>query len=331
MAADLKTNMVQALLVGCGFLVAGLWFVLAAVGPARAQTGTMTDKSQEVDAYLQGIFSTRPGVDTARIGRKWLDISYAAVSPAQKLDLYLPQTGDGPFPVIVAIHGGSFVTGDKRDFQIVPMLSALERGYAVAAINYRLTGEARFPAQINDVKAAIRWLRASAAQYGLRPDRIALWGDSAGGNLASLAGVTGDSGQLEDKSLGNAAQSCAVAAVVDWYGPIDFLTMGDPKRLAEKGNKLIGKTTVEAPQLYKEASPESHIHPGIPPILIQHGDADRVIPMTQPIHFAEALRRGAGQALVVLDVLPGADHLDERFAAPDNTAKVLDFLDTPMR
>ncbi|EFL50339.1 Alpha/beta hydrolase fold-3 domain protein [Solidesulfovibrio fructosivorans JJ]] len=291
----------------------------------------MSGRGKEVDAYLQQIFKTRKGVDTDRIRRKWLDIPYASLSPAQKLDIYLPETGDGPFPVVIAIHGGSFTAGDKRDFQVAPMLAALDRGYAVVPINYRLTGEALFPAQIGDVKAAIRWVRANAAKYSLRPDRIALWGDSAGGNLAALAGVTGGTGELEDKSLGNGGQSSKVAAVVDWYGPIDFLTMGDPQRLAEKGNKLIGKTTLEAPQLYREASPESHIHPGIPPILIQHGDADRVISVSQSIHFADALRKGAGEGSVVIDILKGADHLDERFTTPENTARVLDFLDKYMK
>lgn len=331
MDAQLKANMVRSLWFAFLLLPAGLLFLLATAGSARAQEGAMSGKGKEVDAYLQHVFKTRQGVDADSIRRKWLDIPYATLSPAQKLDIYLPETGDGPFPVVMAIHGGSFTAGDKRDFQVAPMLAALDRGYAVVSINYRLTGEALFPAQINDVKAAIRWVRANAAKYDLRPDRIALWGDSAGGNLASLAGVTGGTGELEDKSLGNGGQSCAVAAVVDWYGPIDFLTMGDPQRLAEKGNKLIGKTTIEAPQLYRDASPESHIHPGIPPILIPHGDADRVIAVSQSVHFAEALRQGAGADSVTLDILKGADHLDEQFTTPENTGRVLDFLDAHMR
>jgi len=298
---------------------------------AQAQTDTMTDKGNEVEAYLRTIFTTRDGVKTEQVKRKWLDVSYADSSPAQKLDIYLPETGNAPFPVIIAIHGGSFAAGDKRDFQIVPMLAALERGYVVVAINYRLVGEALFPAQINDVKAATRWVRANAAQYGFRPDRIALWGDSAGGNLAALAGMTGGSGALEDKNLGNAHHSSSVTAVIDWYGPIDFLTMGDPKRLEKKGNKLIGKTSLEAPERYREASPESHIHPGIPPILIQHGDADRVIPLAQSVHFASAMQQVVGAEGVHFDILKNADHLDEQFTSPENISKVLDFLDAHMR
>lgn len=317
--------------VALGILLAGCWFLLPPAKLAHGQTATMTDKGSAVETYLQTIFSTRQGVNPDQFRRKWLDLPYADRSTSQKLDIYLPEKGEGPFPVIIAIHGGSFTIGDKRDFQVVPVLRALERGYAVAAINYRLTGEARFPAQINDVKAAIRWIRAHGAQYALRPDRIALWGDSAGGNLAALAGVTGDDDALDDKNLGDAGQSSAVTAVVDWYGPIDFLTMGDPKRLEQKGNKLIGKTLLEAPESYRAASPESHIHPGVPPILMQHGDADRVIPLAQSVHFAEALRKAAGPQRVTLDVLPNADHLDERFTTSENLSKVLDFLDGHMK
>ncbi|MDR3641985.1 MAG: alpha/beta hydrolase [Humidesulfovibrio sp.] len=305
--------------------------ILGTGGMAHAQQGQMTDKGQQVEEYLRGIFSSRKGVDVTAMTRKWLDIPYASLSQAEKLDIYLPEEGGGPFPVILAIHGGSFTAGDKRDFQIVPMLAATRRGYAVVSINYRLSGEARFPAQIHDVKAAIRWVRANAARYSLAADKLALWGDSAGGNLAALAGVTGGTGVLEDKAMGNPEQSSQASAVVDWYGPIDFLTMGDPRRLEEKGNKLIGKTSLEAPELYRAASPESHIRPGVPPILIQHGDADQVIALGQSVHFAARLRAALGEKVVALDVLKGADHLDERFTTPENIARVLDFLDGHLR
>jgi acetyl esterase/lipase len=319
------TRLSTALRILCACLLLG------AGGVAHAEQGPLTGKGQPVEAYLRAIFNSRNGVDAGEMKRKWLDIPYASFSPSEKLDVYLPDEGLGPFPVVIAIHGGSFTAGDKRDFQIVPMLAATKRGYAVVSINYRLSGEARFPAQINDVKAAIRWVRANAEKYALNPDNIALWGDSAGGNLAALAGVSGGTGQLEDFGLGNADQSSRVRAVVDWYGPIDFLTMGDPKRLEEKGNTLIGKTSREAPELYQAASPESYIHPDCPSFLIQHGDADRVIPLGQSAHFAAKLRAAPGRHTVLFDALKGADHLDERFTSPENLKRVLDFLDAQLK
>ena len=121
-------------------------------------------------------YSQPSKANTDHIKRKWLDIAYASLSPAQKLDIYLPDEGDGPFPVIVSVHGGAFKFGDKADGQLTPMLEGLKRGYAVVSINYRMSGEALFPKNIHDVKAAIRWVRANAKQYSFNPVAVdACW------------------------------------------------------------------------------------------------------------------------------------------------------------
>ena len=138
-----------------------------------------------------------PEAPTDHIPRKLFDQAYASLSPAQKLDVYWPDTGDGPFPVIIAIHGGAFLFGDKRDVQVVNMLSGLTRGYAVVSINYRMSEEAIFPALVQDVRAAIRWVRANAQRLMLNPAKIAVWGSSAGGYLALMAGVAADVPALE--------------------------------------------------------------------------------------------------------------------------------------
>jgi acetyl esterase/lipase len=156
------------------------------------------------------------------IPNKYLDIPYASLSEAQKLDIYLPTAEKGPFPVIIAVHGGAFLAGDKRDRQLEPMLHGLGRGYAVVSINYRLSPEATWPAQIHDCKAAVRWLRANASTYQLDPDNMVAWGASAGGHLSSMLGTTGDVAQLEDFNLGNPDQSSRVQAVVNWFGPTIF-------------------------------------------------------------------------------------------------------------
>ena len=155
--------------------------------------------------FLSGVFFSTSSfaqgsrkVNTDQIKRKWLDISYSTESQAQKLDVYLPDEGDGPFPVILSIHGGAFRAGDKGDNQVVPMLEGVKRGYAVVSVNYRLSQEAIFPAQIYDIKAAVRWIRANAKQYKFNPDKIAAWGGSAGGHLSALLGTSGDVKELED-------------------------------------------------------------------------------------------------------------------------------------
>jgi len=270
------------------------------------------------------------------------DISYAATSPAQRLDLHLPTQGTGPFPVIVQIHGGAFAGGDKADGQLTPVLAALGRGYAVVAINYRLSGEARFPAQIQDVKAAIRWIRANAARLGLDPSRIAVWGNSAGGHLAALAGTSGGVAALEDLSLGNADLSSRVQAVVDWYGPIDFLQMDPQFRASGLGHpdhsaaespegRLLGGALADVPDRVAAANPETYVTADDPPFLVQHGTADPLVPTQQSVHFAAALRGVLGEDRVTLGLLEGAGHGGPAFATPQNLALVLDFLDRTLR
>jgi len=148
--------------------------------------------------------------DTSWIKRSYPDLAYAPLSSAQVLDLYLPNDTPGPYPCIVAIHGGGFIFGDKREDQVNAPLEAVRRGYAVAAMNYRMADEALFPAAVQDVKAAVRFLRAQAQRFDLDPARFAAWGNSAGGYLAVMAGVTGTVSAFNDPALGNATQQSHV-------------------------------------------------------------------------------------------------------------------------
>lgn len=281
-----------------------------------------------------------PDADTTHIERKMFDIAYADRAPAQRLDIYWPTTGNGPFPVIVAIHGGAFMGGDKRDVQLEPMLAGLARGFAVVSINYRMSGEARFPALVHDVKAAIRWVRANAANFLLDPARVAVWGGSAGGYLALMAGVSADVAALDDPTLGNAEFPCHVQAVVDWFGPTDFLKMdaqlaesgmAPPPEFAHSGanspeSLLLGRTITAVPDLVAAANPETYLHAGAPPFFIQHGDRDDTVPHQQSVHFAAKARALLGGDKVTLELLPGARHADPAFATPQNVQKVLAFL-----
>ena len=319
-----------------------IWLLLAVVwGWTVFAPGTTRGAGEEAmpkDTLLGDIFDRGlPGVDTNAVQRKWLDVAYATQSPAQKLDIYLPGKGDGPFPVIIAIHGGSFYRGDKQDFQIVPMMRALHRGYAVVSINYRLSGEARFPSQINDVKAAIRWVRANAAKYRFNPNALGLWGDSAGANLAALAGTSAHVAALEDLTMGNAETSSAVSAVVDWYGVIDFLTVATQLNKVNVGKdvspatRLLGATAKEDPQRYRAASPATYVTANVPPFFIQHGDADKLVSVRQSEDFEAKLRQVAGEKAVRLEILPGAGHLDPAFDTEENIDKVLDFFDAHVK
>lgn len=282
-----------------------------------------------------------PPANTDHIKRKFLDLPYAHRSPAQKLDIYLPDAGEGPFPVIVAIHGGAFMICDKADVQVLPMLEGLKRGYAVVSINYRMSGEAKFPALVHDVKAAVRWIRAHASRYDFDPTRIAAWGGSAGGYLAIMLGVSANVKELEDLSLGNADQPCHVQAVVAWFAPTNFLKMdeyliasGLPPLPGMEHNAadspeslLLGQKITEIPERVQAANPETYIGPDAPPFFLQHGTQDAIVPVQMSIHLAALLERAIGQEKVRLELLEGAGHADPRFEAPDNVNKVLDWLD----
>jgi acetyl esterase/lipase len=290
-------------------------------------------------------FAPPAPLDTSHIKRKWLDLPYATRSPAQKLDLYLPDDGEGPFPVIATFHGGAWMFGDKADVMNLPFLTGLQRGYAVACVNYRLSGEAQFPSQIYDCKAAIRYLRGHAAEYKLDRSHIGVWGASAGGHLAALLGTSNKVNGLEDLSMKNSHTriSSKVQAVAVWYGPNEnFLKMDE--QLSKSGlgapdhsnadspeSRLLGRKIAEIPALVEFASPMTHIKADVPPFLIQHGQKDGTVPVEQAIHFAAKLGQVAGRDKAILEILPEADHADPLFHTPENLQRVLDFFDSHLK
>jgi acetyl esterase/lipase len=266
------------------------------------------------------------------------DLAYATASPAQKLDLYIPTKGAGPFPLVVMIHGGGFMFGDKADGAgLAGVDQLLDAGYAVASINYRLSNEATYPAQINDAKAAVRFLRANASEYNLNPEKIGAWGASAGGNLASLLGTTCGVKELEGAELGNADQSSCVQAVVDWFGPIDFLKMdeqfagsGCPQThndAASPESKLVGAAIQTVPDLVKTTNPMNYIEAGDPPFFIENGTADCNIPPIQNKNLADALSAAIGSDKVTYVSLEGAGHGGSQFGTAENLNLVIAFLD----
>ena len=291
------------------------------------------------------IEETHPDADTRHVKRKHLDIPYADLSPAQELDVYLPDEGEGPFPVIVSIHGGAFMGCDKADMQVLPMLEGLKRGYAVVAVNYRLSWETIFPALVHDVKAAMRWVRGNADWYYFDPERIAAWGGSAGGYLSAMLGVSDGITELEDLSLGNPDEPSSVQAVVDWFGPTNFLKMDE--QLAASGlapmegtehsgahspeSLLLGAKITDIPDRVRDANPATYVRDNTPPFLIQHGFKDPVVPVQQSMELAAKLREVCGDDRVILDLIEGAEHGDPKFEAPENVEKVLDFLDQHLK
>lgn len=306
--------------------------------PTAAPMPAETQPAAAAPAPAQGSVMPRGGgpggaSTFASVDPSFTDLAYADQSEAQKLDLYLPSTGDGPFPVVVMVHGGGFMFGDKADGAgLTGVDQLLEAGYAVASINYRLSGEAIWPAQINDAKAAVRFLRANAAQYNLDPEHVGAWGASAGGNLVAMLGATCDVADLEGAELGNADQSSCVQAVVDWFGPIDFLAMdaqfagtacpATHDAADSPESMLVGAPIQTVPEIVATTNPMNYVDAADAPFLIQHGSADCNIPPVQGKNLADAL--GVDKATYTL--IDGAGHGGSQFETPENLQVVLDFL-----
>lgn len=233
---------------------------------------------------------------------------------------------------MILVHGGSFSGGDKSTEARLAR-AVLGRGWAAATINYRLSGEARFPAAVSDVKAAIRWLRANAASFGLDGERIALWGESAGGYLAAMAGVTGSqTTRFDDPSLGNSSTSSAVAAVIDWYGPSDFALMdaqfaaampaacnGRVRRHDPAGSpegEFLGAALPTIPDLVQEANPITYLATAtsLPVFALASGEDDCVVPWQQSQLLHLALRAAGASSTFTL--VPGAGHGDAAIVGP---------------
>ena len=229
-----------------------------------------------------------------------------AGDPRQMLDLYLPETrADKPNPLVVYVHGGGWSAGSKDDAGALVGLIRNGTPYAGASLNYRLTDQAQWPAQIHDCKAAIRWLRAHAQEYNLDPGKIAVFGISAGGHLVSMLGVTGGVKELEGALGQHLDQSSRVTCVLDFCGPSDFLTFGgkgcviDPEDPNGVLAKLIGGPLKDRQEEARKASPVTYLTPDDAPFLIIHGDKDNIVPYAQATEFDTALKAAHIPALLL--------------------------------
>ena len=259
------------------------------------------------------------------------DVPYANEGRDLLLDLYIPNGVSEPF-LMVWVHGGRWSRGSKDS---VPLLGLAESGYAMASIDYRLSGEARFPAQIHDIKAAIRFLRAVAPKYGYRVDRVAVGGSSAGGHLAALVGTTNGHSELEGQVGEHLDQSSSVQAIVDLYGPTNFATILDqstPHGLSVRVpalELLLGDGPDLVPDLAELASPVAHVDGSDPPLLILHGDQDPQVPINQSHELHGAYERYGLK--VQFEVIHGAAHGGEAFSDPTRLELVREFLDNTLR
>ncbi len=266
------------------------------------------------------------------------NLEYGPHGDGNKLDLYLPEKADKPLPLIIWIHGGGWEAGSKEN----PMgLGMLKQGYAVASINYRLSQEAKYPAQIEDCKAAVRFLRANAKKYNLDPDHFGVFGASAGGHLVALLGTTAGVKELEGDGP-NKNVSDAVQAVVDWFGPTDMLKMEEEAKEQTDVKSVLNADAADSPvgklfggpvqdhkELAEKANPIHYITKDAAPFLIMHGDKDNLVPLAQSRILDEALKAAKVESTLI--VVEGNGHGGPGFVTPENLHKIADFFNKHLK
>ena len=236
------------------------------------------------------------------------DIEYGKAGKVSlKLDMLRPKEPSAtPLPLVVFIHGGGWSGGDKMDAIHDLAAMAATGNYVGVTVNYRLSTEAVWPAQIYDCKAAIRYLRANAKKYNIDPDRIGVWGSSAGGHLVNMLGTTAAVKELEG-DCGSPGESTRVTCVVAFCGPTDLRTL-EPEEKFVDGliRQLLGGTPGEKPDVARSASPIAFVNKDCPPFLLVHGTADKLVPFQQATTFSEALKAAGVDATLI--TIEGGGH-----------------------
>jgi acetyl esterase/lipase len=292
-----------------------------------------------------------PTLDVEHITRKWLDVDYTPDKPhpMRKLDIYLPEEGNGPFPTIIAIHGGAFWGGAKNDMQVAAYMEAIPYGFAVVSVEQRLCNqlpdgsynkEGLFPNPVFDYKAAIRFLRANAEKYMLDSSKFITAGGSAGGYHSIIAAASADCDALYDPSLGFADVSGEVAAAIDWFGVGDLILQseftakspgmklpdGTVMKMANFADIYLGVSATENPNLAYFAAPETWITPKMPPTFIQCGAADEIVPVQCSRSIAAKIKEVCGSDRVTYEEFEGYTHGDMRFNDEANIRHMVEWI-----
>ena len=266
-----------------------------------------------------------------------LDLAYGD-SPWQAMDLYLPESGAGPFPTIVFIHGGGWEGGSKDDTQVMPFLRCLPHGWAVVSLEFRPIPHAIFPDNLYDIKRALRCLGETGKSYGLDPMRLVMAGASAGAQLALMAAYTVGIPVYEGGPITDAYR---IIGAIDQFGVTDFLSFDrqfaqsgcarfdDPEDPAPSSeDKVMGVACRKIPNLVRFACPLEAVHRAIPPTLIQHGRYDPMVPFQQSTELAARIEAVAGPDRVRLCINEDCTHGDPKFGEGDRLREILDFLDS---
>lgn len=294
-------------------------------------TRDLQDEAKKMPQADMGEFATdlnskSPEIVMSQFKKTAEDIPYANTkNQAQQLDIVYPFVGEAPYKVIVNFHGGGWQAGEKQSATSAAVQWMTYQGYAVVNVSYRLSDEAKWPAQIYDAKAAIRFVRANAKKYQLDADKIVVWGNSAGGHLAEMLAATNNNPKMEDLSMGNLMASSAVQGVVAWYGVADITSLA--KLGAPSGDRLMGYAIKGNEEKAKVASPIEYVNKDFPPILFVHGTNDQVVPFVQSIKMAGKVNVVTGKEQAKVKLFINGSHGDAVIKTVENVADNLYFVD----
>lgn len=286
-------------------------------------------------------FEIPPLVDVSFVKRSFPDVSYGE-SQANTYDLFLPDEGEGAFPLIIHIHGGGFGLGDKRDGHVKKLLDCIKNGYAFASINYRLSKEALFPAAVLDCRQALRHIKENATKYHIDANRIGVIGGSAGGNLSAILAMNIPNNEFY-KEKTNQTFTPFVKCAIDWFGPTDFAQMDNQAKSngisfcdhnegysAESSYLGAPIMTVDS-DIVRKANPIRYINDKMCPILVQHGRVDKLVPFEQSVIFVDAIIKKLGKERVSFVPLDKADHEDPLYESDENMNIVWKFFEEHLK
>lgn len=320
------------------------WSALDANGDGRVgldevhplQAAAMKNSDFDGDGFISLAEYISYTNDPSGVGQKPLagnvtllsDIPYAgSEDPRQHLDIYLPETPalEGPLPVIAFVHGGGWRTGSKIMARPMIMNHVDSGRYAAVSIGYRLSWQDSWPAQIHDLKAAIRWIRAHADDYGFDPDRICAMGPSAGGHLVAMLGTTNGDSRFEGELGNHLNESSTVQCVIVFFGPVDLRADNNDDSLSTPVADLLGSSPTENPSVAAEASPLLHVTADAPPFLIVHGTRDPLVAYSQSVALTEALDKAG--VPVIFQTIEEAGHGNFGKATEEVERRVRAFLE----
>ena len=287
---------------------------------------------------LDGPPPEMPEQDVSHMKNKRLDLRYGDSHPRQVFDIYYPETGEGPWPVLLHMHGGGFALGDKRDFHIKELLDCVKYGYAFASCNYRRSGDAPFPAAVLDCRLFLKYLKEHAAELNILPDKICAYGGSAGGNLSALFAMNILQFEGETEPM-----DASVACAVDWFGPTDFAKMDEQARAngvsiadhdepqSPESQYAGGPLQTLDPAWLAKMNPITYINESMAPMLIQHGRMDALVPFQQSEILVEAIEEKLGRGRTIFLPLDTVGHDDPQFKSPENMAILWAFMDKHLK